>query len=124
MAPEQARGEAVTLQSDLYATGVLLYELLTGTIPHQADNTPRLIFSIALEESEPITNHRDDLPSSLVCCLDRMLARDPAHRHLSAQSAYERLIESVELQSHDLVPVYRSMFQELQQHLCSSADVA
>jgi serine/threonine-protein kinase len=113
MAPEQARGDKVTLQSDLYAVGVLLYELLTGTVPHQADTTPSLIFSIALEEPEPITHHRSDLPPALVSCLDRMLARDPGHRCPSAQSAYEELLESVGLQSHDLVPIHLGLFSDL-----------
>jgi serine/threonine protein kinase len=121
MAPEQARGEKVTAQSDLYAVGVLLYELLTGRVPHSADSTPTLIFSIALEEPEPITHHRSDLPPPLVSYLDRLLARDPAQRCPSAQSAYEELLESVGLRNNDLVPVHRGMFQELQQCLGSVA---
>jgi serine/threonine protein kinase len=124
MAPEQARGEPVTPQSDLYATGVLLYELLTGTIPHQADNTPSLIFNIALEEPKPITHHRNDLPPPLVSCLDCMLARAAAHRCPSAQSAYKELVESVGLESHDLASVYHQMFQELEQHVGSYAAAA
>jgi serine/threonine-protein kinase len=113
MAPEQVRGERSTFQSDLYATGVLLYELLTGRIPHQADNAASLIFKIAAEEPEPITRYRGDLPSSLVSFLDRTLARDPAQRFQSTRLAYETLLASVGLRSDDLAAIHRRMFAEL-----------
>ena len=114
LAPEQARGEKVTSLSDLYATGVLLYELLTGKIPHEADSTANLIFSIALEEPEPITAHRSDLPPRLVSFLDRMLAPDPASRFQSTQLAREELLTSVGLRNSNVVAIHRRVFSQLQ----------
>jgi serine/threonine protein kinase len=114
LAPEQARGERVTFLTDLYATGVLLYELLTGEIPHQADSTANLIFSIALEEPQPITTHRSDLPPSLVSFVDRILAREPAHRCQSTQLAYEELLASVGLRDSDVAAIHRRMFNQFQ----------
>jgi serine/threonine protein kinase len=113
MAPEQARGEKATLHSDLYAAGVVLYELLTGRIPHEADSTASLLFAIALEEPEPITNHRRDLPSALVSFLDRMLARESGSRFQSARLAYGELLASVGLQGGDLAAAHGEMFSEL-----------
>jgi serine/threonine protein kinase len=114
LAPEQARGEKVTFLSDLYATGVLLYELLTGEIPHQADSTANLIFSIALEKPEPITAHRSDLPAPLVSFLDRILAPEPTNRFQSTRLAREELLASVGLRSSDVVATHRRMFSQLQ----------
>ena len=117
LAPEQARGEKVTFLSDLYATGVLLYELLTGKIPHEAGSTASLIFSIALEEPEPITTHRGDLPPSLIAFLDRMLAPEPANRFPSTQLAREALLASVGLRNSDVAAIHRGMFSQLQEML-------
>ena len=114
LAPEQARGETVTFLSDLYATGVLLYELLTGKIPHAADSTASLIFSIALEEPEPITTHRSDLPPSLIAFLDRILAPEPANRFQSTQLAREELLASAGLRNSDVAAIHRRMFSQLQ----------
>ena len=114
LAPEQARGEKVTFLSDLYAAGVLLYELLTGEIPHQADSTANLIFSIALEKPEPITTHRSDLPAPLVSFLDRMLAPEPANRFQSTQLAREKLLASVGLRNSDVAAIRSTVFSQLQ----------
>jgi serine/threonine protein kinase len=111
MAPEQARGEGMTVQSDLYAAGVLLYEMLTGRIPHEADSTAATILRIALEEPEPVTQHREDLPPGLVAFLDRALAREPAERFASARLAREALLASAGLQSSDLPAIHRQMFE-------------
>ena len=112
LSPEQARGEMVTFSSDLYATGVLLYELLTGEIPHEADSTARLVFNIALEEPEPITTHRSDLPPPLVSFLDRILAPEPANRFRSTRLAYGELLASVGLRSGDIAATHRGMFSQ------------
>ncbi|MCI0564705.1 MAG: serine/threonine protein kinase [Nitrososphaera sp.] len=114
MAPEQARGENVTFQSDLYAAGVVLYELLTGKIPHKGDDTAGLIFRIALEEPDPITKYRGDLPSSLVAYLSRILARDPTKRFSSTRLAYEELLASIGLQSYDVLAIHRNMSEKLE----------
>jgi serine/threonine protein kinase len=110
MAPEQARGEEITFQSDLYSAGVILYELLTGKIPHDAGNTVNLIFKIALQEPDPITRYRTDLPQSLVSLLGRMLARQPDNRFQSTQLAYEELLKVAELKEQDVSAIHRELY--------------
>lgn len=117
MAPEQARGEGMTFQSDLYAAAVLLYEMLTGRIPHEADGTAASILKIALEDPEPITLHRQDLPPGLVAFRDRALAREPADRFSSTRLAREALLASVGLRTSDLPAVHRQMFNDLRERL-------
>lgn len=121
MAPEQARGEKITFHSDLYTAGVVLYELLTGQIPHEADSTVNLIFKIAIEAPEPVTKYRRDLPPALVAFLNRVLAREPTERFSSTQLAYEDLLTSVGWQSNEVLTMHRQMFNRLKATLSRNA---
>ncbi|MGD0091065.1 MAG: serine/threonine-protein kinase [Planctomycetota bacterium] len=78
--PEQARGEAVTSASDVYAAGVILYELLTGKIPHEAESVFGLLHKKAAEPPVPITAHRGDLPEAVVRMLNVLLETNPEKR--------------------------------------------
>ncbi len=113
MAPEQARGEPATAQSDLYAAAVILFEMLTGEIPHQAASPGELIFKIAVEQPQSVTQRRADLPPALVAYLDQALDREPGARHRSASLAREELLVSVGLGNDDVLPAYRQMGRDL-----------
>lgn len=112
MAPEQARGDTVTAQSDLYAAAVMLFEMLTGETPHRAASAGELLFKIAVEPPESVTQHRQDLPRALVSFLDRALAREPGSRHRSALSAREELLTSIGLENDDVERVYGQVRRE------------
>src|ERR1700753_2962295 len=63
MSPEQARGEhEITPAADLYAIGVILYEMLIGTVPIQADNYNQLMYRVMMSEFAPPRARRPDLP--------------------------------------------------------------
>ena len=87
MSPEQASGRGVTSWSDVYAAGVMLYEMLTGTVPHKAETEYGLLRKIATEPPPPVTDHRSDLPAALCAAVDGMLARDPVERPTAAEAA-------------------------------------
>jgi len=61
MAPEQARGEKLDPRADLYSIGVILYEMLTGKLPHEAKRHNLLILARALEPSIPLKQARPDI---------------------------------------------------------------
>ncbi len=83
MSPEQARGRTVDHRTDLYAVGVMMYEMLTGRLPFQATNYNALLFAILEETPAPIHSIRTDVPQVLVSVVERAMARDMANRFQS-----------------------------------------
>ncbi len=82
MAPEQLRaGATVDHRADIYALGVILYELLSGQLPYGPMSTSQLIVEIATGTPEPLSKHRPDLPGELIAAVMNAMARDPDARY-------------------------------------------
>jgi len=91
MSPEQAAGGAVDARADVYATGLLTYEMLCGRRPY-ADLPPQRIFAAILAGAAPALSERDPtLPPEIVAWVGRAMARDPAARFPSAPAALSAL---------------------------------
>ncbi|HEY1129985.1 MAG TPA: serine/threonine-protein kinase [Roseateles sp.] len=85
MSPEQLAGLTVDGRSDLYSLGVLLYQLLTGALPHQSDSMARLMQQIATEPAPDVRTHRPSLPESLALVLAVALEKRPELRYPSGE---------------------------------------
>lgn len=84
MSPEQARGEkAVDCRTDVYALGVILYEMLTGAPPHDGDTYLRIVNSILNKRPRPIAELRSGLPEGLAIVVDTAMHFDPKDRYAS-----------------------------------------
>ena len=81
MAPEQIESKPLTFHCDMYALGVVLYELLTGKRPFVADNIEALIGKILKHEPLPPSEARPELPKALDLVVLRALKKDPAQRY-------------------------------------------
>jgi len=81
MAPELLGGAEATPQSDLYALGVLMVELLTGHRPFESASVGELLGQIARQPVPPLSTWRTGLPPLLDDILQRLLAKSPAKRH-------------------------------------------
>lgn len=81
MAPEQATDEAVTGQADLYSLGVVIYELLTGRPPFDAQGISALIYKILTEDAPPIRNIRSEVPDQLASVVTRALSKELSIRY-------------------------------------------
>ncbi|MBC8030953.1 MAG: protein kinase [Pyrinomonadaceae bacterium] len=81
-APEQARGDRVDSRADIFSTGVLLYEMLTGTWPFRGQTAVDVRHSVLHSEPMPINEARPDpVPDRLQQILDRALKKDPRDRY-------------------------------------------
>ena len=81
MSPEQINEESISGSSDIFALGVVMYKLLTGTHPFLGDNLGAIHQKITHEEPIPITEFRKDLPEGMSYTLKRMLKKDPSKRY-------------------------------------------
>jgi len=85
MSPEQLAGLKVDGRSDLYSLGVLLYQLLTGALPHHSDSMARLMQMIATEPAPDVRGRRPGLPESLALVLAVALEKRPELRYPSGE---------------------------------------
>ena len=102
MSPEQIREEPVTNQTDLFALGVVMYELLTGRHPFSADTLAALTHRILEEEPEPVEQLRPDTPESLRRIVERSMAKDRQDRYATALELAAELSQAFSDLNHPL----------------------
>ena len=95
MSPEQAQGLDIDCRTDLYALGVLLFELVTGQLPYPGESPMKIAMAHILQ---PIPDPEEralfrPLPPGLVQLICRLLAKEPAHRPPSANAVRQELVE-------------------------------
>jgi serine/threonine-protein kinase len=94
--PEQARGERVVPQSDIYAVGVTLYEMLTGKLPFESDNAVGLAYKHISEPPPSPRTINPSIPARLEAVVLKALAKEPQQRYPSA-AEMERVLRGIEV---------------------------
>src|SRR3989449_594667 len=96
MAPEQAAADPhLDHRADLYALGVLGYEMLTGRTPFSAPTPQAMLAAQVTKKPEPVTAHREAIPPALAALVMRCLAKHPADRFQWAGAVLEALEQMV-----------------------------
>lgn len=96
MAPEQVRREAVDARTDLWAVGVMLYEMISGVRPFAREHEAATLHAIGHETPHPLTDSCAGLPPGVWPLVSRLLEKDPEARFASASDLL-RAIRSVDL---------------------------
>lgn len=105
-APEQAAGEAATPASDVYAIGIILFEMLTGKLPFEADTLPALALKHLHEPAPLVTTLNPSVPAQLEQIVNKVLAKEPAGRYRTA-GQLERILRTYHVSSQqDTGPIF------------------
>ena len=84
LSPEQAQGHAVGARSDLYSIGIILYELLTGRVPFEAESAVTIALKQVSEAPVPPSRHNRQVPPEIESVVLRALAKEPRDRFADA----------------------------------------
>ena len=89
--PEQACGKGATIQSDVYSMGILMYELLTGSVPYKGENAVEIALKHIKEELPSVKEKNNDIPNSVANIVKRSTAKNLKNRYLDAREMNEDL---------------------------------
>jgi serine/threonine protein kinase/tetratricopeptide (TPR) repeat protein len=126
-APEQARGDRVDKRADIFSTGVLLYEMLTGTWPFRGKTSIDVRHAVLHDAPRPISELRKEpLPARLQQILDRCLAKEPRQRYQKIEEVRDDLRQVLqEVSTADATgQPYSTVVPEPARHLAGASPVS
>ncbi len=105
LSPEQARGETVDARSDVYATGCVLYELLTGTPPFVGDSPVAIAYQHVREDPKPPSEANPNVPSELDAIVLKALNKNALNRYQTAADMRSDMVRALSGQAVHATPV-------------------
>jgi len=116
LAPEILNGQPITAQADIWALGVMLYEMVAGKRPFIADNMSALFHAILTKQHADLHDIRPDAPNHFINLIDWMLAKDLESRVGDMQTVYQTLTEIMKGQDTLSIPIpstRRTLFKRI-----------
>ena len=101
MSPEQCQGLHLDPRSDIYSIGILLYEMLTGTVPFDGESTLQVVYNQLHHFPRPILELSPSLSEPLAKVIMRALEKEPDHRQASALQLSEELKQAVNKEAEE-----------------------
>ena len=126
-APEQATGGTVDHRADIFSTGVLLYELLTGTWPFRGKTGIEVRYAVLHDSAQPISAVRLDAPARLQQILDRALAKEPRDRYrkiADLRDELKSLMREIESESNETGPASEGLALAMTRRPSSALNLA
>lgn len=124
LSPEQAEGKSVTIQSDLYSLGIVIFEMLTGNLPFDGDSPVAVALKHIREEAPKLSEINKKLPGKLEEIVTKALAKDLKERYKTADEMLEDLnfIETLLINGDELpqnlkLPSSKRMASEIAMNL-------
>jgi serine/threonine-protein kinase len=101
MSPEQCQGKELDHRSDIYSIGILLYEMLSGVVPFDAESTLEVVYNQLHQPPRPLTELSPHVPAALARVVLRALEKEPGKRQSSALQLSDELKLAVESPSEE-----------------------
>jgi len=117
--PEQANGKGATLQSDIYSMGIVMYELLTGSLPYKGDNAVEIALKHLKEPIPSIREKLPNLPQSIENIIIRSTAKNPKNRYADAREMHNDLMTCFD-ESREKEELVQLKYPEIEEKTTSS----
>ena len=105
LAPELAKGEQATQQSDIYALGIVFYELLTGDVPHHGEAAVQVALKHMREEIPSVRDFDNSIPQSIDNIIKKATVKNKQYRYPTASAMYDDLVTCLDEERKNEAPV-------------------